>query len=151
MLWITLSSTALNDAKAAQLIAAVQNTCLASGQTDPVPNLISQVVEELRGAIGFSGKYQVSATDSTIPPNLKDMAVQKIIRICLRRINQTLTQDDRDDETSYQKRLDLIRRGDWPIDQPDDPLDASPSTPLGRVSEVTAPTRRFTRSLMDNL
>lgn len=151
MQWIPLAIGQLNDAKAAQMIAAVQTTCLASGQSDPVPALIGQIVEEIRGAIGFSGKYGVSATEGTIPPNLKDMAVQKIVRICKRRLEQTLNQDDRDDEANYQKRLDLIRRGEWPIDQPDDPLALAPSTPNGRVSEVRAPARRFTRSQLDNL
>jgi hypothetical protein len=149
--WITLTVTALNDAKAATLISAVQTTSLASGQGDPIPALISQIVEELRGAIGFSGKYGVSETEGTIPPNLKDMAVQKIVRICKRRLEQTLNQDDRDDEASYQKRLDYIRRGEWPIDQPDDPLATAPSTPNGKVSEVRAPARRFTRAQLDNL
>lgn len=145
MLWISITAPSLNDAKAAPLLAAVANTCLAAAQQDPTPALISQIVEELRGAIGFSGKYGVSATDGTIPPNLKDLAVQKIIRICKRRLEQTLTQDDTADESTYQKRLDYIRRGEWPIDQPDDPLATAPSTPKGRVSEIRPPARQFTR------
>src|SRR5262245_14632235 len=119
MQWITLSNSDTWDAKAYQLILAVSTTCLNSGQTDPVPNLISSVVEELRGAIGYSGKYQVSSTASTIPPNLKDMAVQKVVRLGKRRLEQQLTIDERDEENVYQKRLGYIRAGDWPIDQPD--------------------------------
>jgi len=149
--WITIATADLNDAKAAQLISAVSSNALASGQQDPVPALISMIVEELRGAIGYSGKYGVSATPSSVPPNLKDMAVQKIVRICKRRLEQTLTQDDRDDETTYQKRLDYIRAGNWPVDQPDDPLGTAPSTPMGKVSSITAPARRATRSQLDNL
>lgn len=151
MIWITLTSVALYDAKAAQLILAVQQTCLASGQSDPVPNLIAATCEELRGAIGYSGKYQVSATLGTIPQNLKDLAVQKIIRVCKRRLEQQSTQDDRDDESNYQKRLTAIMAGEYPIDQPDDPMALAPSTPQGRVSEVQGITRRFTRSQLDNL
>lgn len=151
MQWISLTSSALNDAKAAPLIAAVQTTCLATSQTDPTPNLIAAVCEEIRGAVGFNGKYSVSATVLTIPPNLKDMAVQKIIRVCKRRLEQTLTQDDRDDESTYQKRIMALTRGEFPVDQPDDPLGISPSQPLGLVSSVTPPTRRFTRELTDNL
>lgn len=149
--WITLSASDLNDAKAATLISAVANNALASGQSNPVPNLIAAIVNELRGAIGFSGKYQVSETEATIPPNLKDMAVQKIIRDCKKRLEQQYTQDDRDDESTYQKRLERIHQGEFPIDQPDDPMLSAPSTPLGKVSEVVPPARRFTRAQLDGL
>lgn len=151
MQWTSLTYAALYDAKAFQLIQAVQTTCLGSGQGDPTPNLIAQVCEEIRGAIGFNSKYQVSATLGSIPPNLKDMAVQKIIRVCKRRLEQTLTQDDRDDESTYQKKLTGLIAGTVPVDQPDDPLSISPSQPLGSVSSITPPTRRFTRCDTDNL
>lgn len=149
--WITLAVGDLNDAKAAPLISAVQNNALATGQTDPVPNLISSTIEELRAAIGFGGKYLISATVSTIPPNLKDMAVQKIIRVCKRRLEQQSTQDDRDDEANYQKRLTQIMQGEYPVDNPLDPIATNPSLPGGRVSEVRAPIRRFTRCQLDNI
>ncbi len=149
--WITLAVGDLNDAKAATLISAVANNALASGQTNPIPNLIGVVVEELRGAIGYSGKYSVSETVSTIPPNLKDMAVQKIVRVCKRRLEQMLDQSDRDDEATYQKRISAIMAGEWPIDQPDDPMALAPSTPQGRVSEIVPPTRRFRRCQLDGL
>jgi hypothetical protein len=149
--WIALATGDLNDAKAATLISAVASNALASGQTDPVPNLILGVVNELRGAIGFSGKYQVSETEGTIPPNLKDMAVQKIIRDCKKRLEQQYTQDDRDDEATYQKRLERIQNGDYPIDQPDDPMLSAPSVALGKVSEVVPPCRRFRRCQLDGL
>lgn len=151
MLWITLTSAALYDAKAAQLILAVQSTCLNTNQPDPVPNLISSIVEEIRGAIGYSAKSGVSQTLGTIPPNLKDMAVQKVVRLCKRRLEQTLTQDDRDDEVIYQKRIQAILAGEYPVDQPDDPFAVAPSAPTGKVSSVTGPARRFTRCQLDNL
>lgn len=152
MQWITLSNSNVWDAKAFQLIAAVSASCLGSGQTDPVPNLISSVIEELRGAIGYSGKYQVSTTASTIPPNLKDMAVQKIVRLCKRRLEQQLSLDERDEESVYQRRLGFIRSGDWPIDQPDDPLASNPSAPQGRVSDAgTGICRQFTTRDLSNL
>lgn len=149
--WTTLAVGDLNDAKAATLISAVQSNALASGQSDPVPALISSIIEELRGAIGFSGKYQVSATVSTIPPNLKDMAVQKIVRVCKGRLEQLLSQGEMADEVTYQKRINAIISGEYPIDQPSDPMASPPSTPQGRVSEVQGVTRRFTRCQLDGL
>ena len=151
MQWITLAIADLQAAKAAQLIAAVQGNALATGQADPIPVLLSQVIEEIRGAIGYSGKYQVSTTASTIPPNLKDMAVQKAVRICKRRLEQMLSSEEATDETSYQSRLKDLIRGAWPVDAPDDPLTANPSTPLGRVSTITTNARQYSVSQLSNL
>ena len=151
MQWISISEAMLNDAKAAPLIAAVANTNLAAGQGDPIPNLVASIAEEIRGAIGFAGKYQVSATVLTIPPNLKDMAVQKCVRICKRRLEQTLTQDERDEESTYQKRLGLIREGKWPVDNPDDPIAVNPSTPFGKVSSFQPYCRQYDHRHTQNL
>lgn len=135
--WRTLTTGDLNDAKAAPLINAVRTTCLASGQADPTTNLIANVAEEIRGAIGFSGKYLISATDAALPPNLLDMAAQKVVRVCKRRLEQMLTPDERDEEQVYQKRLGLLREGRYQVDAPDDPVTSNPSTPSGRVTGWT--------------
>ena len=151
--WITITTANLQDSRAATMIAAVQTTALASGQSDPVPNIIASVCGEVRGAIGFSGKYQVSATASTVPPNLKDMTVQKIIRMAIRRLNQgaLLTEDDRQEERVYESRLNLIREGRYPVDLPDDPMPVAPSTPLGRVEYIPGDRRLFTTKGLRNL
>ncbi len=149
--WVTLTIDDLNDAKAATLIAAVQTSALAVGQGDPIPTIIDGTVADLRGAIGFSGKYQLSATPNTIPPNLYDLAVQNILRSCKARLEQQLSQGDIADESNYQKRLTDLIAGRYPVDKPDDPMSSTPSTPLGRVSEVQGVTRLFTRSKLDGL
>jgi hypothetical protein len=153
MQWITLTNTDLTDARATQILTAAQTNATAAGQSDPLPIAIARVTEELRGVIGFSGKYQVSATANTLPPNLKDMAVQKVIRMVLRRLNQPalLTEDDRQDERTYEARLNLIRAGNYQIDLPDDPLDVAPSTPVGAVGFNQGDCRQYTTKGLQNL
>lgn len=143
MQWTIINVGNLNDAKAAPLILAVQTTCLASGQGDPTVGLISTTVEQVRGAVGFSGKYLISQTAGSLPPNLVDMAVQKIVRICKRRLEQPLTQDERDEENQFQKVLEALRAGRYPVDNPDDPVAVNPSNPAGRVSPFGNTCRPF--------
>lgn len=158
MQWITPTSTDLYDARANTLLQAATTQALASGQADPTSDVIAKVVEEIRGAIGFSGKYQVSATANTIPPNLKDMAVLKIVRKLIQRFDagamtggSMLTPADQQDDRVYEARLNMIRQGQYPVDLPDDPLSVAPSTPSGRVEFIQGDTRRWTTCGTQNL
>lgn len=152
MTWIELALADLNEARAAPIITAVQTTVLGSGQPDPIPFLISQVVQEIRGAIGFSGKFPLDGdSDDSLPPNLKDMAVQKICRVAKGRVNMALNETERQDESVYQTRLKMILDGKYPIDIPDNPATVNPSLPQGAVTNIRGFRREFTRSTLRNL
>jgi hypothetical protein len=152
MIWINLTVGSLNDARAANLITAARTTVLATGQADPVPNLIAQVQAEIRGMIGFSGKYPLDADSSTsIPPNLKDLAVQKICREVKARLNLQMTEQDREDEKVYQARLLLISQGKWPIDAPDNAATVNPDLPTGKIEYIPGFVRQYTRCGLSNL
>ena len=137
--WIALQSSDLDDARAVPLLNAARQNALNSGQADPTAVRIAAVTEEIRGAVGFSGKYQVSLTPGTIPPNLKDMAVQCCVRTLLGRLDgggSMLTENDQQQARIYEARLALIRDGRWPIDLPTDPDSAPASLPTGRVESI---------------
>jgi hypothetical protein len=152
MQWTLVTVGDLNDSRAAPIVEAARTSVLASGQSDPVPNLIAKVVEELRGVIGFSGKYQLDGTsDSTLPPNLKDLAVLRVGRMAKSRIAMPWDETDKEDERTYQSRLGSIRDGKWPIDRPDTPAAVLPGLPLGTVGSNPGVTRQFTASTMRNL
>lgn len=160
MQWTTLTVSALNDAKAAPLITAVRTTCLASGQSDPTTSLLQNVANQIRSAIGFSGKYMISATVYAVPPNLQDMAINRVVRLCKRRLEQPLTPDERDEETEFQKTIERLTRGEWPVDVPDDPISANPSTPAAsrvsllpntNVGDAANTARPFARNMTGNL
>lgn len=152
MQWIELTIDDLNEARAAPIITAVQTTVLAAGQPDPIPFLIAQVVQEIRGMIGFSGKFPLDGdSDDSLPPNLKDMAVQKICRVAKGRVNMPLNETERQDESVYQARLKMISEGRFPIDIPDNPADVNPSLPQGKVTNIQGFRREFTRSTLRNL
>jgi hypothetical protein len=150
--WILLTESDLNDATAAPIILAAASSVLAAGQPDPLPNLIAATVEELRGVIGFSGKYQLDGTsDATIPSNLKKMAVEKVCREARKRLRLQQQPADIEDEKTYQARLNAIRDGKWPIERPTIAASVNPDLPTGRVENIPGPTREYRRSDLRNL
>ena len=123
--WINIVPADLNDARVAELVEAFRTEELGSGQTDPMPRVIATVATELRDCIAFGGRT-LSATENSIPPGLKDLAVGKIVRALKARLLQPLTDDERTAEALYQKRLENLRDGNWPVDDPADPEDEPP-------------------------
>ena len=123
--WITIALNDLNDARVAELIEAFRTEELAAGQTDPMPRIIATVAAELRDCIAFGGRT-LSATADSIPAGLKDLAVGKIVRALKTRLLQAFTDDERTAEALYQKRLENLRDGNWPVDAPEDPIDQPP-------------------------
>ncbi len=117
--WITLSASDLNDARAAKLVEALRTKALAVGQSDPVPRAVETVTAELRAAIGFSGRYVLDADATTVPASLKDLAAQRVIRAAKQRLLMAFTEAEQEDEKLYQRRLEQLTAGKWPVEKPD--------------------------------
>ena len=117
--WITIVLADLNDARVAELIEAVRKEELGAGQTDPMPRRIQTVTDEIRRCIAFRASTPLDADTTTIPTGLKDMAVEKIFRGLKGRLLIPLTDDEKDAEKLYQKRLEQLTRCEWPVDKPD--------------------------------
>ncbi len=128
MPWSALTISDLNDARASELIESVRTESLALGQTDPVPRLIAAVVAELRQCIAFGGAT-ISSTENTIPSGLKSLALEKICRTAKRRLLLPLDAAEESAEALYQKRLEQLTRGQWPVEPPDDPAPTSSTIP----------------------
>jgi hypothetical protein len=95
--------------------------------------------------IGFSGKYIADQDTTALPGSLRDLAIKKIIRAMTVAVNLALTADEKDDERTYESRLDKIRQGQWPIELADNPV-AVPVVQTSVVVPVTKPRpRQFTR------
>lgn len=147
-----MTAADLTDARAAQLVEAVRLKVREPGQRDPLAGLIDGVVGELRGCIGFKSPAKLSATAGTLPPNLIYLAKEKICRVMKARIAMALTDAERDDEKTYQTRLTQLRDGEWPVDLPSDPQDATAQESSGGgVEVVTSTTRRATREKLAGL
>lgn len=126
MSWITITVTDLNDARVAELIAALRQEELGAGQTDPMARRIQTVVDEVRRCISFCSSTPLDADTTTIPPGLKDLAVEKIVRGLKGRLLIPLTDDEKDAEKLYQRRLEMLTRCEWPVDRPDTQITEEP-------------------------
>jgi hypothetical protein len=152
--WIQITLADLQNSRAAALVAGFTGTSLASGQSSPVPAIISDATEEILGVIGFSGRYAMDASYGTvspnvIPPNLKSMVVENICRLLKKRLNMALLAQEVEDERNYQSRLRDLRAGEWPVDVTDNP--GNNLSAQGGTVSICAPSARFKRSQLSNL
>lgn len=155
--WIQITIADIQASRSGPLVLGFQTTALAPGQPDPVPVIIAQVTEEIIGSIGFSGRYTMDASygsvnPNVIPPNLKDLAVEKICRKLKGRFTGSvgLTTDEREDEKDYERKMSLIRDGRYPIDVTNNPGN-NLSVRGGSVVAIQGQRTQFRASQLRNL
>ena len=139
--WSTLTADDLNASSVAGKVALIRATATRKSLPDPVPAAIALITGELRGAIGFSGRYLLDVDTTTLPPSLLDLAVKKIVRDLSKAVSFPLTADEAADERTYESRLDKIRTGSWPIETPANPV-ATPAVQTSVVTPIIKPRPR---------
>lgn len=150
MPWITITLADLNDARIAELVDALRKEELGAGQTDPMPRRITTVVDEIRRCIRF-GNAVLDADTAVIPAGLKDLAVEKIVRGLKGRLQIPLSDDETKAEALYQRRLEMLTLGKWPVDTTSNP-EASPSVASTSGVEIARdPCRQVTAENMRGL
>lgn len=149
--WITISASDLNDHKIAELVAALREEALGVGQTDPMPGTITEVVNELRNAIGFSGKYQLDADETTVPKSFRELAAKKIVRVLKGRLEQALSKDEIADSEIYESRLKALVKGEWPVDKPDNVEPEVQTQSAAATPGITPRTRTYRREDADGI
>ena len=73
MSWAALTATEIKTRLSGPELTALQTQALASGQSDPLPDVISQVVEEVRGYVAAGGSPL--GTAGTLPPQVRAAAI----------------------------------------------------------------------------
>ena len=143
--WITITLADLNDARVAELIAALRQEELGAGQTDPMPRRIQIVVDEIRRCIAFCPTTALDIDTTTIPAGMKDQAVEKIVRGLKGRLLLPLTDDEKDAEKLYQRRLEQLTRCEWPVDTPITPATTATVATAGASRVVSYDCHEVTR------
>ncbi len=149
--WFTPADTDLNDHKVAELVNALREEALGVGQTDPMPGIITEVVNELRAAIGFSGRYQLDAVETAIPNSLREMASKKIVRVLKGRLSQLLDKSEEADDEKYESRLKALTAGKWPVETPDNVIATPAVLPTGGAELVSGTCRQATGAKLRGL
>lgn len=157
--WIAVTVGDLQNAQAGPLVVAFQSTALAVGQVDPTGQILTDVSAEVLGAVGFSGRYTMDASQGTfaagvpdlIPPNLKSLVVNKVVRIMRGRLEMVATAMQIEDEKTYQRVLQQIRDGRYPVDATNNPSGSDISVKPGLVTLNKGSHRHFRPHQLNNL
>lgn len=147
--WVAVALTDIQNARPGTLVAAFQGTALASGQGDPTLAIIQKVTADILGAVGYSGRYVMDASQGqngavdVLPPNLFDFAVEKMCRMMEKRLMMPWTDDEKADERQYQNVLRDLKLGKYPVDATNNPGNAASISSQGGAVASVGGTRRF--------
>lgn len=118
MAWSTVSSSTVKPRLSATELAALQSSDLPSGVTDALADLVTQVVDEVRGYVQ-SGGFTLGAA-GTLPSRLISAAISIIryrlaTRFPVKMLDTEARQREYDDA---QKLLDKVAAGKFAIEEP---------------------------------
>jgi len=154
-MWITISSSDLVTAKAAVLVEQLQETALGDGQSDPTPEIITEVVARIRMEIAGGGKTTLSADGTRIPPSLKSLALRMVLRQAQSRLNAVgalpLSEDERKEWDKDERLLERIAKGEITVETPDDPESGPTVQSVAPAPSIRARRRRFSREAEDGI
>jgi hypothetical protein len=143
--WIPITIADLKDAKLAALVVALQEKALGDGQTDPTPRLTQAVVDRIRRKIASCPQNQLDADPTTIPAGLKTMVVDLVYAEMKGRLEEPLTNDEKDAIREHSQDLNRIAECKDVVEQPDDPIPAPVQEPSGSPTITTCRRERLNR------
>jgi hypothetical protein len=125
MAWAALTAAEIKTRLSGPELTALQGSALASGQSDPTPEVIAQVTNLIRGYIAV--KYPLG-TAGTLPPEIKDAAIaiarwRLIGRIGIGGAGGMMSSEPR--KAEYEEAIALVKsiaEGKFAIELPD-PID----------------------------
>jgi len=150
MAWSSITVADLKDAKVSALVEACRTAALGTGQTDPVPNIITNVATRIRAEIAACATNQLDADAAAIPADLKSLACRMIVREAMSRIKRPLSEDEREEQRNDLRYLERISKCDVPVAATDNPI-ANEVQKGGAIEQASTPTRRATRETLAGL
>lgn len=144
-MWVTITEDDFNRKMAGPETNALKTKVLAAGQANPLPEIIADVVNEVRGYVAVKNTL---AAGATIPDKLESAALAIIrFRLATRLPVSTLLTDDRRTENKDALALlKMVAQGDYAIDEPEDVSEEVIGTPSPSMKKKC---RRFTRRSQD--
>lgn len=154
MAWTTLTVETLKTRNAGAEITALQESALADGQSDPVPEIIAMVIDEVRGYIA-TAEIPLGAA-STIPSKLVLAAINRIRFEAATRLpgGSLLDDDRRAANTAAVKLLERVADGKYAVEEPeteDTETIAAGVTPSYTTTNPPQGQRNFDRADQDGI
>lgn len=150
MAWITLTENDVVTKLSAPELAALKTAALQTEQTDPLPEVIAQVVSEVRGYVAACER-NVLGTGSTIPDELLGAAINRIrFELATRLPVRSLLTEER--VKANDQAITLLRDAAACRFLVTAPETAAPDQPGGPAVEIVSKSRRrFTRHQLEGL
>lgn len=149
--WVAITEDDLKDAKVAQLVEAYKTAALGSGQTNPIPRVIANVVARIRAEIAGCARNRLDADPNKIPTDLKSLAVRMVCRELQSRLRLPLKDDEKEEWRQDVRYLERIANCEVPVAEPDNPA-ADPNLQAAAARPSTwAPNRQFSQAAQDGL
>jgi hypothetical protein len=150
MAWITITDADILGKSTGGEVEAARSAALATGQSDPVPGIVEQVVREVRSFVAACSRNTLGPA-GTIPDELKGAALNRIRFECATRIpGGALLDEDR--RASNRDALTLLKEAAacrLSIEQPET---VSEEVTAGAAGEIVSTTcRKTTRAKLDRL
>lgn len=144
MAWITLTETDVITKLSGPETAALKTAALQAAQSDPLPEVIEQVIKEIRGYVAACERNTLGDGE-TIPDELKGAAISRIrFELATRLpVSSLLTEDRRTANANAISMLKDVARCDFLIVQPDTAAEDQAGGP--GIEIVTKTCRKFSR------
>jgi len=151
MAWTALTETEVLTRLTGSEVTAFKTSALASGQADPLPLVVTQVVDEVRGYIAATGKVTLGAS-GTIPSKLISATLAVIrVRLCNRLPGmKSLLDEFRMKE--YDNAITLFQQvaaGKFAVEEPVTADTETIGAPSPSISDSR--TRRFSQTTQDGI
>jgi len=135
MSWITFTPDELNEYLPAAWLRALRTKALAVGQADPLPELIAEVITQVRTRLA-SGGYPLEQASNTVPPVLRTAVAFMTIALAQARLpGLALTAEQRAQIENAEAMLKKIEAREVAIEAPAVP-DSTLSAPGGSIRTV---------------
>lgn len=149
MSWITITEEDVKTRLAGAELTAFKTAALSPGQSNPLPEIISQVTDEIRGYVAACAHNTLDAA-GTVPPRLLAPALNMIrYRLATRLpgmkgLIDELRQKEYNDALAVLKDVAACR---FAVEDPDG--DATSTT--SPTPDIVVPTRRFDRCSQEGI
>ena len=148
MAWITVTEDDVKTRLAGAEVTALKSAALASGQSDPLPEIISQCVDEVRGYIAACDENELEEGEK-IPQKLLAATLALIrYRMATRIPGRLLNEERKQEYTDAIRLLERVSECKFAIEEPETVEDETTATPTPSISGNT---RRFTRETQDGI
>ena len=150
MSWSPITIADLKDAKISALVEACRTAALGAGQTDPVPGIITNVINRIRAEVASCSGNSLDADTTAIPADLKSLASRMIMREAMSRIQQPLNDDEKEEQRNDLRYLERIAKCEVKVALTENPISNEVQSG-GAIEQASTPVRNATRTKLSGL